>query len=80
VFLLSWDEDGAYWEVCGRLSISTDHRMQPGEFMLNHDCNTLMPLVPPGMFEDTGRRVSYGYVMGQPVYRVGPQARDFVYD
>jgi|10_taG_2_1085330.scaffolds.fasta_scaffold41701_6 hypothetical protein len=68
--ILLMSDEGPY----ATLSINTDEELGDGEFVVNHDVsrnNSLMDsLLSCGAFEDTGRRVSYGYVTGQPVWRL----------
>jgi hypothetical protein len=79
VMLLSWEADGEYWELHAKLSINTDHDMNPGEFVANHDCTQLVEdLAALGLLEPTGETLSYGYVMDQPVYRLTAKGREFL--
>lgn len=83
VELLTWndeDEDGGYWESYARLSINTDYRLMEGEFIVNHDVADRMPvLVEAGLFEETGRTYSYGYVQDAKVYRILDKARELAW-
>lgn len=69
--------------VLAKLSINTEHEMEPGEFVVNHDVPPLLAQqlldrseeselkrLTLGLFEDTGKRVSYGFVKDQPVWRL----------
>lgn len=49
-----------------------DHPMDEGEFAIHHDIgdHILDPLLACGLFEDTGMKVSYGFVVDQPVWRL----------
>lgn len=80
VTALSWEEDGEYWERYATLSINTDHAMQDGQFVLNHDCNDFLPsLEAAGIIQRTGQTVSYGYVRDQPVCILTEQAKQYEY-
>lgn len=54
------------------VSICTPHPLAPGEFVLNHDVEPSMKanILASGLVVDTGKRVSYGLVQNQPVWRV----------
>ena len=76
VVLMGWNED-QYWENYSSLSINVAP-MNPGEFVLNHDCTEIMQsLVSQGLFELTGKTINYGYVRNQPVYRILEKANDY---
>jgi len=73
VTLQVWDKpDGGYWEPYATLSINIRQLdMRSGEFVANHDCTALVAeLAELGLVEPTGERLSYGYIEGQPVYRL----------
>jgi len=46
--------------------------LEEGEFILNHDIRPAYQeaLMTSGLFEDTGKKVSYGFIQGQPVWRL----------
>jgi hypothetical protein len=46
--------------------------LSEGEFVLNHDItrNYREALLASGLFTDTGKRVTYGFVQGQPVWKL----------
>lgn len=50
----------------------TDQPMGEDEFAVHHDINGVVrdDLLRSGLFEDTGRKVSYGGVQDQPVWRL----------
>lgn len=52
--------------------IETGGPIDPSEFVLDHDLDEAdrAALTASGSLEDTGRRVSYGYVRDRPVLRV----------
>lgn len=70
----------APWEAILSVNVPDRAVLEFGEFILNHNCekellvavmkpmSDLASLAP--LFEDTGRRVSYGYVKDQPVWRL----------
>jgi len=63
-------DDGPY----ATLSINACDELDTDEFVVNHDVSRIKPLMESllvcGLFEDTGRRVNYGFVTGQPVWRL----------
>lgn len=56
----------------GRVSIHTEHLLDPGEFVVSHDMplEILFQLRESMHFEDTGKRVNYGYIQDQPVWKL----------
>lgn len=46
--------------------------LEDGEFVLNHDITMdyREALLASGLFTDTMKRVSYGFIQGQPVWRL----------
>jgi hypothetical protein len=48
--------------------------LETGEFILNHDLNCQGQFLSEmlAFFEDTGKRVNYGFVRGQSVWRMKP--------
>jgi hypothetical protein len=70
VTILLYDaEDEPYATVSVNL---VDQPMGEGEFAIHHDIRSVVAedLLAGGLFEDTGRKVSYGFVQGQPVWRL----------
>lgn len=67
--------DGAGFPMA-RLSINVDEvTLDEDEFILSHDCLRLKDeVLESDLFEDTGRRVDYGMVAGQPVLRLAGDA------
>ena len=49
-----------------------DQFMEENEFAVHHDIQSIVAedLLKCGLFEDTGRRVSYGFVESRPVWRL----------
>ncbi len=59
----------------GMLSINVEEiELESGEFILNHDLNHNSQFLSEMLtfFEDTGKRVGYGFVRSQPVWRMKP--------
>ena len=62
-------------ETIAKLSVNVD-KLPPYEFVLNHDLTALLSptalerLRVDGRFEDTGKRVDYGFVKAQPIWRL----------
>lgn len=48
------------------------HDLRPGELILHHDVRPTLAqaLLASGLVADTGRKVDYGHVTGQPVWRL----------
>jgi hypothetical protein len=63
------DEDGMPY---GTLSVNIPEvDVREGEFVLSHNCNRILSdLMASGLFADTGYRVNYGLVKGQPILRL----------
>jgi hypothetical protein len=63
---------GTYYDRYGMLSINTDDELGATEFVINHDMRepVLGRVLDMGTFEDTGKRVDYGYVKGQAVWQL----------
>lgn len=81
IMLQSWNEEDQYWESYANISINTDYRMMPGEFIANHDITDLVKqLAADRLFVATGLTYSYGYVVDQPVFRITDKGREFVVD
>lgn len=65
-----------------KLSENTGHEILPDEFVLHHDVSDPFdqvllerPYDPDlarisGLFEDTGKRVNYGYCINRPIWRL----------
>jgi len=56
------------------INIGDDLPLEDGMFVVNHDLNEmphiLNALLESGLVEDTGMRACYGFVSGQPVWKV----------
>jgi len=54
------------------INVTDAFGIEDDEFVLNHDVQGGVKddLIACGLFEDTGKRVSYGYVKSQPVWRL----------
>lgn len=67
-----WTQEGPW----GTLSVNVGIPLEEDEFVLNHDLNydkgslVLRAIIESGTISDTGKRVSYGFVKNQPVYRL----------
>ena len=62
-----------YGEPFGTLSVNTPHELEEDEFVVNHDTTQIgwdKYYMQTGVFEDTGKRVDYGWVSNQPVWRL----------
>lgn len=68
--VLVYCEDGS--PFCVPSINVTDVFIKDGEFVLSHAVQESVErdLLASGMFEDTGKRVNYGYVKNQPVWRL----------
>ncbi|MFA6233731.1 MAG: hypothetical protein WC824_05995 [Bacteroidota bacterium] len=65
------DEDFIDGEPFGDISINLSNKMEPGEFVVNHDMEIYEnDLVKTGLFQDTGKRVNYGFVSQRPIWRL----------
>lgn len=61
----------------GTVSINVeDVALEDNEFVLNHDSmdDSIESYLATGLFEDTGKRVNYGFVEGQPVWKLTAKA------
>ena len=44
--------------------------LQEREFILSHNCSSILGhLMSAGLFVDTGKKVDYGFVVGQPILK-----------
>jgi hypothetical protein len=78
VMLTTWYEEGNFWEPFATLSVNTDLPIGPDEFVASHNCTELVKLLAGhGLFEATGRMVSYGYVKNQPIFRLTDKGKTF---
>ena len=52
--------------------------LEENEFVLNHDSqpDSIAAYMSTGLFEDTGKKVHYGFVRDQPVWRLKPGKTD----
>ena len=74
VCIETWTDDcGGYWEPYTALSVNTDDEIEEGEFVgktYSENDGIVEQLLALGLVEDTGKRVSFGYVVDQPILRI----------
>ena len=59
-------------EQFGVLSVNVDQPLDKDEFVVSHNVSPeiMAKLLESTNFADTGKRMSYGFVVNQPVYRI----------
>ena len=63
--------EGSCPEPFATITINLSNYMEPMCFVLHHDMNKYeKDLMATGWFEDTGGRVTYGFVTNQPVWKL----------
>ena len=70
VAILAYCEDECP-EPFGDISVNLSNKMEPGEFVVNHDMERHeKDLLATGLFEETGKRVDYGFIRQRPIWRI----------